>query len=261
MILDSKYTEHQIYSQLSEYAEFYGSLSESIFQFITPGTKSIGNIDSYLFSSVQCTLESIKDILVKGHINDAYALLRKYYDSIIINIYTNIYLRDNHSIENFIVREIDNWRQGKSKLPKIREMLHYIIKSDKLNEINGLLHKKNKYIVIRERCNNHIHYNFYQHFILNDKNVILNHRIKYLDLLSQDLLDIFILHISYIFTINDHYMISTDYIDSLNCGLKPEENSQYWVAPFIQEIFTNVLKKNRPDIAEYIKTNTSMMLE
>ena len=41
--------------------------------------------------------------------NDAYTLLRKYYDAAIINIYTNLYLEDNFSIENFVVDKIENW--------------------------------------------------------------------------------------------------------------------------------------------------------
>jgi hypothetical protein len=42
--------------------------------------------------------------------------------------------------------------------------------------------------------------------------------------------------------------------------MTPEENSQYWVAPFIQDIFDNVIKINRPDIANEIKRHTQMEL-
>ena len=56
-------------------------------------------------------------------------------------------------------------------------------------------------------------------------------------------------------------MISGDYLDSLDCGMTPEENSQYFVAPFIQEIFDSVIKKSRMDLAEEIINKTSMMLE
>ena len=69
------------------------------------GTKAILNIDTYIFSSIQGTVDSIKTILTNGRINDSYALLRKYYDSTIINIYSSLYLQDNHSLENFIVEK------------------------------------------------------------------------------------------------------------------------------------------------------------
>lgn len=113
MTIDNTYKEHHVFKQLSEYADFYKSLAFSVFGFITQGTKAICNIDSYVYSSIQGTLESIKDILIKGRINDSYALLRKYYDSTIINVYSNLYLNENFSLDNFVVKKIDNWLKGK----------------------------------------------------------------------------------------------------------------------------------------------------
>ena len=55
-------------------------------------------------------------------------------------------------------------------------------------------------------------------------------------------------------------MGSSDYVDALDCGVEPEPDSQYWVAPFVQSIFDEVISKYRPDIAQTIKQNTSMML-
>lgn len=261
MNLGTEYKEHKLFEKLDETIDFYKKLSFSIISFITQGTKAICNIDSYVYSSIQGTLESIKIILQKGRINDAYALLRKYYDSIIINIYTNLYLNDNVNVENFVVEKIENWLKGKEKLPHFPEMLKYIEKSDKLKEINNLLYKDNRYKEIRDRCNDHTHYNFYKNMLLNDNKIYLKSRVGILDIFLKDLEQIFILHISYLFYLNDHYMMSTDYVDSLEFGLTPEEDSQYLVASFIQKVFDSVLKKNRKDLAEVIKKNTSMKLE
>ncbi|NIM11693.1 MAG: hypothetical protein GTO45_06335 [Candidatus Aminicenantes bacterium] len=261
MIIDSTYQEHQVFKQLSEYSGFYKSLSFSIFGFVTQGTNAICNIDSYVYSSIQGTLESIKDILIKGRINDSYALLRKYYDSTIINVYSNLYLDDNFSLENFVVEKIDNWIKGKEQLPEYRVMSQYIRKSKKLSQINELLYRDNTYKSIRDRCNDHTHYNFYQNMLINDNEIYLNNRLDALNTFSKDLENIFILHFSYLFYLNDHYMMSSDYVDSLECGITPEEGSQYYVAPFIQKIFDDVIKRNRMDLAEEIKKNTSMKLE
>ena len=106
-----------------------------------------------------------------------------------------------------------------------------------------------------------MHYNYYKNIIINDNTVVINNRIKYLDLFFMDLIYIFILHLSLLFFLEDIYMSSSDYIDYLDCGLTPEEGSQYWVAPFIQEIFDKWIKKYRPDIAKIIKNNTNMNLE
>ena len=261
MNLGQAYKEHQVFSKLDEMIDFYKNLSFSIFRFMTKGTKAICNIDSYVYSSVQGTLESIKNILRNGRINDSYALLRKYYDSSIINIYSNIYLSDNFSLENFVVEKIDNWIKGKEQLPEYRVMSQYIIKSEKLKEINDLLYKDDRYKKIRDRCNDHTHYNFYQNILLNDNEIFFENRIIAFDVFSEDLEQIFILHLSYLFYLNDHYMMSSDYVDSVDLELTPEEGSQYYVALFIQKIFDNFIKKNRADIAETIKSQSEMRLE
>jgi hypothetical protein len=107
MITDKTYTEHPVFEQLTKFAEFYQSLGYSIMSFVSMGTRAVINIDTYVYSSIQGTLESISDVLQKGHINDAYALLRKYYDVAIINIYTNLYLDENFNAENFVVEKTD----------------------------------------------------------------------------------------------------------------------------------------------------------
>jgi hypothetical protein len=56
-------------------------------------------------------------------------------------------------------------------------------------------------------------------------------------------------------------MTSSDYVDALDSGTTPEPDSQYFVAPFIQEVFDSVIKKNRNDLATEIKSNTSMQLK
>jgi len=260
--MNEVYSEHQVFKQLSEYTEFYDHLSYSVMMWITQGTiDSILNIDTYVYSSIQGTLESIKDILIKGRINDSYALLRKYHDSVIINIYSNLYLDDNFNIENFVVEKINNWLHGKEQLPEYRVMSEYIHKSEKLAKINKLLYKDNRYREIRDRCNDHTHYNFYHNLLLNDARIYLKNKAGILNRFSKDLENLFILHLTYLFYLKDNYMMSSDYIDSLDLGLTPEEGSQYSVAPFIQEIFDMVIKKNRIDLAIEIKNHSAMKLE
>jgi len=260
MVETKEYKKHPVFSELEYYANFYESLSLSVFGFCTTGTTSICNIDSYVFSSIRGTLESIRLILKNGRINDAYALLRKYYDSVIINIYSNLYLEDNISIENFIVEKINNWLKGKDQLPEYRVMSNYIRKSEKIAEINNLLYSTDRYKKIRSRCNDHTHYNFFFNVLLNDNEIHLENRLKVLDTFSIDIRDVFILHLAHLFFLKDHYMTSSDYVDALECGMKPVVDSQYWVAPFVQAVFDDILSKQRPDIANAIKQYSSMQL-
>lgn len=55
--LDNEYLEHSVFGQLTEYADFYRSLSDSTMSWISQGTNSAINIDTYVFR--QC----------KGHLN------------------------------------------------------------------------------------------------------------------------------------------------------------------------------------------------
>lgn len=222
--------------------------------------RAICNIDSYLFSSVQGTLASIQAILRDGRINDAYALLRKYHDSAIINIYTGLYLQDHFSIQNFVVEQIDKWMQGKDRLPEFRIMSQYIRESARLAPITALLFADDRYKRLRNRCNDHSHYNFYRNVLLNDKEISFGGRRRALEEFSNDLRDVLILHVSYMFFASGHYMMSSDYLDCLECGMAPEPDSQYWVASFVQEIFDQTLKRFRPDIAATIRQHSSMHL-
>jgi hypothetical protein len=258
--MDKEYMEHQIFGQLLTYAEFYKDLAFSVFGFVSQGIRTFSSIDTYVFSSMQGTLDSISTILLQGRINDAYSLLRKYYDSAIINIYTNLYLDDHFDLENFVVEQIDNWVQGKEKLPEFRVMSSYIRASKKLAKINDLLYKDNRYKELRDRCNNHTHYNFYRYVLLNDNEIHLPNRIAILNVFSKDLENVFVLHLSYLFYLSDHYMMASDYIDSLDCGKIPEEGSEYYVAPFIHSVFNNVIKKRRVDLATEIMQKTRMKL-
>ncbi len=260
MVSDEEYQKHDVFADLERYASFYENLGHAVFGFVPIGTRAICNIDSYVFSSIQGTLSSICIILRDGRINDAYALLRKYYDSAIINIYTGLYLKDNVSIESFIVTQIDRWLQGRDRLPEFRIMSQYIRGSQRVTPITGLLYSDDRYKRLRDRCNDHTHYNFYRNVLLNDKEILIKERLPALEEFSNDLRDVLILHLSYMFFANGHYMMSSDYVDCFESGMTPEPDSQYLVAPFVQDIFDQSIKKFRPDIAAIIKQHSSMHL-
>ena len=250
--------------KIKQLIDFYKTLAKTTFLFSTPGTKSMCNIDSYLFSSIQNTLGSIQTILDEGKINDAYALLRKYSDSVVINIYTNLYLEDETSFEkiisrkSYVVAKIDSWLNGKDKLPKLSEMLKYIAQSKKADPITSIIDPSTEYRRLRDRCNDHTHYNFFYYVMLNDPEIYLKGRKRALEQFKEDLREMFIWHLAYMFYTQPHYMMSSDYRDYLDFGMTPEPDSQFWVAGFIQKIFDDILAKFRPDIADVIKRDSPM---
>lgn len=259
--LEEEYLKHKIFIDLKRYSGFYNDLSYSVICFISSGTESIINLDTYSYKSIKGTINSISEILKKGRINDAYALLRKYFDSTLINVYTNLFLRDHFTQENLIVQQIDDWVKGKETIPEIRIISRYIKESEKLKPINDLLNKDDRYKRIRKKCNDNTHYNFYENFLLNCTDIYNPHRIEHLNMFSFFIESLFIQHFAYIFYLQDYYLSSTDYIDSLELGYPTENEFKYLVAPFIQKVFTEIIEKKRPDIAKEIKNKTSMNLE
>ena len=255
------FSDNKIFSELDYYIEFYDLFSYGVMSFIPPGIHSMFNIDTYVYSSIQMSLDSIKQLLKLGRVNDVYALTRKYFDSVVINIYYTLYIKNNIEQSNFIIDKINNWYLGKEKLPRYNEMKDYIRKSPYLKELNDIINYDKRYDVIREKCNNYVHYNSFDTMIKNDQRILDEHREKIYEQLSHDILNIIIFHLSYIFLLNDHYMSSSDYIDALECGLKPEEGSQYYIAPYIREFFDKIIRANRRDIAEIIIANTCMEID
>lgn len=251
-----------MFSELDQLIEFYDSLSTLVISFVTSGTNvTICNIDSYIFSSIQGTISSIHLVLGCGRINDAYSLLRKYYDTVVINIYSTLYLQEKFGLDNFVVQEINDWLKGKKELPRFGKMMEFIRNTKSVKPITDLVLADSRYKQLRKRCNDHRHHNFFHYLFLNDSTLPLSHRIEYYNQFSADLRDIFVLHFSYIFYANSVYMMSSDYRDYLECGMTPEADSQYWVAPFVQKAFDSFVKKSRPDIAEVIKGHTTMHLK
>lgn len=260
-ILDKEYQEHAIFNELEQYIQFYDRLSFSILQWLHMGIRGgIFNYESYLLSSVKGTIESIKTLLINGRLNDAYSLTRKYHDSVIINIYADLYLEDNFSIENMVVQQINNWLQGKEKLPEYKIMNNYLSNHKKLQSINKLLLHEKYYTHLRQRLNDHTHYNFFQYMMFNDNEIHNPKRIETLGQMSNDVRDIFIKHFIWLFTIKGHYMMSSDYVDYLDYGETPPEDSQYDVANFVQEVFDDIIKIHREDLAIELKNSTCMNL-
>lgn len=261
MVSDERYLGHKVFYELDEYIDFYKNLSGSVMMFATMGTTSLISIDTYVYSSIQGTVDSIKTLLRIGRINDCYSLVRKYFDSVVINIYSNLYLNENRSADNYIVEKINNWLHGKEKLPPYRIMSEYIRSSESLKEINDIIYSDDLYKKIRERCNDHTHYNYFYNVLLNDNEVHLKERVRLLEALSKDMRSIFLYHVSYICMVCQHYLSSSDLMDYLECGLTPPEDSQYWVAPFFQDVFTSIIMENRPELGAVILKGTAMHLE
>lgn len=257
-----EYAAHEVFITLKDLIEFYNALSFNVMSFITPGiAPRLFNIDTYVYSSIEGTLDSINLVLEKGRINDAFSLCRKYHDAVVMDIYKAMYLAKHHSLDNWVVKDIDDWASGKGHLPWYEKMIKELRSWNVLDGLHKYFDYNGHYMKIRKKCNNHNHYNSFQYMIMNDNEIMNNHRISELNQLSICLKDIFIFHFAYVISLNPGYIMSSDYIDALDCGLTPEKDSQYWVAPFVQEILDKYIKPRHSKLATYLKESCGMQLE
>jgi hypothetical protein len=62
------------------------------------------------------------------------------------------------------------------------------------------------------------------------------------------------------YMLNPQYMMSSDYMDALDCDSEPEEGSQYWVDSYVKKVFEKYIITERPDIADFMRNHTEMDL-
>lgn len=267
-----RYKKHPIFEMLDDLISFYEDLSYNVTEAPISNINFGLDLDSHILSSLGGTLNSIKFLLLQGRINDAYTLLRKYDDGILTNLYIICYinqnyhpeklLNDNIGFQDLYVEKIMKWSREIEKFTQSNKMIEYIKEYDSLNDLNNLIDFEGVYKRIRQRCNDNVHFNSLYFVMLNDNSLYLsNYRLKELDQFMSFIQYFFIFHFVYLFSLKEEYMSSSDYIDALDCGLSPKEESLYWVAPYIQEIFDKYIKPNRMDLASYLMKHTCMKLK
>ena len=254
------YLKHKVFDDLKYMREFYDSLSCSCFSFVASGTKGIGNYASYVYSSIEGTLDSITTLLTKGRINDAYTLIRKLFDDILLEIYMDVNLKDKFSLENYIVEEVNEWIQGKHRIPKSEKILKYLKTSESTRDLYPLLGwdtylKKN-----RELLDDSVHSNRFHLMLLNCNKVYLDDRERHLKNCEIVLNQLFLLHLSFIFHLNPQYLMASDYMDYAEMGENPPEGSEAWIAPFAQDAFDKVIKPHKA-IANFILTTCYLEIQ
>ena len=192
---DKEYQSHKIFPLLDSLVEFYNCVYLLGPDFITDGVLSgLLNIDKVVCGSLAGTLDSIKVVLKEGRVNDAYALVRKYYDGII-----GLYIAENYSMQNFVVEKIQHWVKNKQKLPSSEKMIDKIRKYESLKELEKLFDFDGLYYRIRRLTNGNTHYNKLYYLWLNNNMIHNPNRIKELNNLYACILHLFIFHFSYMY--------------------------------------------------------------
>ena len=263
------YDKHKVFNRLDEILDFYRSLSYSSSKSTDIlATGKVMNIQSSIYQSIAGTMESIKLLLQNGRCNDAFTLIRKYSDAIVIDTYTSIliketykkYFNDKADWESIINNKIRRWSASKTPLmeeyPK-KELQHILTTFSAISKILKLSPKTKEslYSKIRDICNDNVHYNSFKNFLWNDVDYIDYNRDIAIILLNNVYTCITFLvslHFSFIYESHPEYFASSDYGDYLEFGEQPIEGCERWIAPIFQIFFNNVVYSYNQKIGEYL---------
>lgn len=251
------YLEHKVFDDLKYMKDFYDFISMSCFSYVATGTHGITNYASYVYSAIEGTLDSISILLIKGRINDAYTLIRKLFDDILLDIYMDVILKDKISIENFFVQEVNGWIHGKYRIPKTDKILKYLKDSQSTKTLYPLFGWNTYLKKNRELLDDSVHSNRFELMLLNCNTVYIEDRVQHLKNCEVMLNQLFLIHLSFIFHLNAHYLMASDYMDHIEMGRTPPEGSENWIAPIAQDAFDKIIKPHL-EIANFIISTCSL---
>lgn len=108
---------------------------------------------------------------------------------------------------------------------------------------------------LRKRLNDYVHSNgdsITRQNLISGDNTNLEAHLKNINTRTSYISTFFI---TILLMIESSLISSSDYIDYLDCNIKPPVDSQYLVAPFIQEFIDNKVSKLHPELKKYLIDN------
>ena len=262
--MGKEYIKHDVFQTLDDLGEFYDNLGFNCSSFAGAicVTKLL-NLDDRIFYALQGTLETIGVALKNGRINDAFSLLRKYNDAILISIYLSIKIMEEYQktlSEDWDLKfnwdnPIDEWTRQTNKfvpgsMDKVVSAINEYEPFRELNLVISLGDKCSQYYRERKECNDNSHYNSWKYFLLNDfrlNQYLEDNALSAMTYLKMSLLEFFSIHFSYMFTIHNEYFLSP-YEDYAMAGIEYD----YAICPFVEDVYKKYIKPNFPQLVEYL---------
>ncbi|MBW7869258.1 MAG: hypothetical protein H3C31_13155 [Brumimicrobium sp.] len=257
---------HIVFEQLKDFKNFYFSISENSSRKPSMGIQKFIPLDSYFFESIMNTIDSLIILLEKGRLGDSYALLRKYEDLTLFQTYLNIKIKEEFSIDNLIVKDVNKWFLSEEKAPRIKKIDEYLKKSDLIRPIYALYEVKDKkeeteIEKIRERCNDFMHLNNIKSIIFQNAETLFSSFEEEFNQFQKDSLILFSRHFAFTLYLNGEYITDEDYFVALDAEIFKLGEEEPWVSPIIQLVFDKYVKTNNPKLAKLITNKLGNDLE
>lgn len=217
-------------------------------------------------NAFELTAGSIISCCESGCMADAYSLLRKYRDDLFFYLYILVYdscnKLDNKSpavaqmetnIERWIKNDLDDLHIG--------TVLQAIGQSSQARTAVQKYKLKPYFDTLNKKLNDYVHSNGVSFYNQN----VNAYRGKALQSQFEALLeDMRFITITFLFLLalcSPLSIMSTDYMDYLDCNMTPPEDSQYWVAPFICEFLERNLDLIDNNCLKYLQEKTQMVFD
>lgn len=275
--------------------DFFSSLSDLIFfngHIITFFSyQELYTLNTNLINSSAQTLKSIKLCCSIGSISDANTLIRKLRDDLIqyvyilnvINLrkpfieenlkdfktdepdkfinsisnlqYNNILTDDEQAVTAWFKNTVQDLKRPIKRKLEFENYMKVLKQNKNINQILTEYNLEEYWETLRKRLNNYVHNNgtsFSNHNLIsaNDKNLGIH--LKNINIRTSYISSFFLV---VLLMIESSLISSTDYIDHLECNLEPPEDSQYFIANFVQDFIDKKISKIHPELKQYLKDN------
>ena len=219
-----------------------------------------------IITSSELTAGSIISCCEAGCFADANTLLRKLRDDLFFYLYIMEYDRRRKlGVEDqrtkSMEKNIEKWINNTLNDLPIGEVLKAISQSAATREAVSRYKLKEYFTNISRRLNDYVHGNGIGFYNNNVYAISDDVRHKQIYAILEDMRFITVTFLFLLTLCSPLSIMSTDYIDALDCGYPPPEGSQYWVPPFIVDFFKTNLDLIDGNCLSYLKENTSMEIE
>ena len=228
--------------------------------------------DKYMFSlqristSSELTAGSIISCCESGCMADAYSLLRKYRDDLFFYLYIVVYdscskLDGKSPVVEQMKANIERWINNDLDDLYIGTVLQAMGQSPRVKEAVQKYDLKSYFEVLGDRLNNYVHSNGVSFYNRNVNAYSEKNLQRLLQTLQTDMRSITITFLFLLTLCSPLSIMSTDYVDSLDCNMTPPDGSQYWVEPFVTSFFKKNIVLIDESCMKYIQDNTLMEFE
>lgn len=262
---------------------------------VSRGEKGTYMLSSESVMSTMNTIVSIDFCCQKGFFSDAFTLVRKYRDDLfqylfLLNVVSSVRGMSEEELSKYDITDIQSFMEmfekeiaildsGERKTDREKAVEAWFFgnlideqhKKDRRKYFDTSKYKnyladsndkvsfmmKNYFEDIWENVdrvlNNYVHANGYGYITANyiqnvDKKIMLDKVVK----IMQDITSMFLCVLAMIDALK---MQSMDYIDALDCGMRPVEESKYWILPGIVDYMEKCCKPIHPNLLQYIEDN------